>query len=88
MFTSLTFEGMFQIVLAGEGLLVLILQFDHLKHTIIDLARLSQASHEQAGLFLLQVQSVLKCFHVLYIVHEKIDGNRLDRLRTGGNSSP
>jgi hypothetical protein len=30
------------------------------------MSRLSQASHEQAGLFLLHVQSVLKCFHVLY----------------------
>ena len=66
MFTSMTFESLFQIRLAGEGALVLILLFDHLKHLIIDLARLSQASHEQAGLFLLHVQSVLKCFHVLY----------------------
>ena len=66
MCTSLTFESMFQIVLTGECLLVLILLFDHLKHTIIDMSRLSQASHEQAGLFLLHVQSVLKCFHVLY----------------------
>ena len=66
MCTSLTLESRFQIVLTGECLLVLILLFDHLKHTIIDMSRLSQASHEQAGLFLLHVQSVLKCFHALY----------------------
>ncbi len=66
MFTSMTFESLFQIRLAGEGALVLILLFDHLKHLIIDLSRFSQASHEQAGLFLIHVQSVLKCFHVLY----------------------
>jgi hypothetical protein len=66
MFTSMTFESMFQIVLTGKRALLLILLFDHLKHTIIDMSRLSQASHEQVGLFLLHVQSVLKCFHVLY----------------------
>ncbi len=66
MFTSMTFESIFQIVLTGKRALLLILLFDHLKHTIIDLSRLSQASHEQVGLFLLHVQSVLKCFHVLY----------------------
>jgi hypothetical protein len=62
----MTFESLFQIVLTGERALLLILPFDHLKHTIIDLSRLSQASHEQVGLLLIQVQSVLKCFHVLY----------------------
>src|SRR6266581_4243378 len=65
LFTSMTFESMFQIVLTGERALLLILLFDHLKHTIIDMSRRSQASHEQVGLFLIHVQSVLKCFHVL-----------------------
>ena len=41
--------------------------------SIIDMARRSQASHEQVGLFLIHVQSVLKCFHVLcYNVLEKV----------------
>src|SRR6266487_5600266 len=66
LFTALTFESLFQIVLTGERAVLLILLFDHLKHTIIDMARRSQASHEQVGLFLIHVQSVLKCFHVLY----------------------
>jgi hypothetical protein len=66
MFTAMTFESIFQIVLTGERAVLLILLFDHLKHTIIDMSRVSQASHEQVGLFLIQVQSVLKCFHVLY----------------------
>ncbi len=66
MLTPMTFESMFQIILTGERACILILLFDHLEHTIIDLARLSQASHEQTGLILLHVQSVLKCFHVHY----------------------
>ena len=66
MCTSMTFESMFQIRLTGERACLLILLFDHLEHSIIDMARLSQASHEQTGLVLLHVQSVLKCFHVHY----------------------
>ena len=73
MITALTFESTFQIVLTGERALLLILLFDHLKHPIIDMARRSQASHEQVGLFLIHVQSVLKCFHVLcYNALEKV----------------
>ncbi len=66
MLTSLTFESIFQIIHTGERLLLLILCFDHLQHPIIDMSRLSQASHEQAALFLVHVQSVLKCFHAFY----------------------
>ncbi len=66
MLASLTFESLFQIILTGERALVLILLFDHLKHRIIDRARLSQASHEETGLCLIWVQAILECFHVLY----------------------
>src|SRR6266536_3456833 len=73
LFTALTFESLFQIVLTGERAVLIILLFDHLKHPIIDMARRSQASHEQVGLFLIHVQSVLKCFHVLcYNALEKV----------------
>ncbi len=73
LFAAMTFESMFQIVLTGECALLLILLFDHLKHPIIDMSRRSQASHEQVGLFLIRVQSVLKCFHVLcYNALEKV----------------
>ena len=56
-----------QIILRGKRALVLILLLDGLKHLVIELARLSQATHEQAGLFLVWIQSKLKCSHVLII---------------------
>ncbi len=56
-----------QIILRGKRALVLILSLDGLKHLVIELARLSQAPHEQAGLFLIRIQSKLKCSHILVI---------------------
>jgi hypothetical protein len=63
---SMASKSIFQSILTGERALLLILLFDSLQHSIIDMARLNQACHERAGLFLIHVQSVLKCFHVLY----------------------
>ncbi len=62
MFT-LSFECRFQIILAGECALALILRFDRLQHTIVNRARLSQACHEQARLFLVHEKAILKRFH-------------------------
>ena len=67
MLTAPSLELCGQIVLRGEGALVLIVLLDGLKHLVIELARLSQATHEQAGLFLVWIQSTLKCSHVLVI---------------------
>jgi len=63
---SRALKSMFQSILTGERALLLILLFDSLQHSMIDMARLNQACHERPGLFLIHVQSVLKCFHVLY----------------------
>lgn len=60
---TLSFEDGLKLVLGWNCPLFLILRLDGLKHAIINDARLSQASHELAGLFLIQEQAVLKCFH-------------------------
>ena len=41
-------------------------QMNRLRHAIIHDTRLTQASEEQAGLFLVRIQSKLKRFHVFY----------------------
>ena len=56
-----------QIILRGKRALVLIVLLDGLKHLVVELARLSQATHEQMALFLIRIQSKLKCSHVLVI---------------------
>jgi len=61
---ALSFESLFQVILAGECLILLILRLDCLKHAIINGARLCQASHEQAGLFLIHEKAKLKRSHV------------------------
>ena len=63
---TLSLESSFQVIFAWKRLLLLVLLLDRLKHAIIDDARLTQASQEQAGLFLVRIQSKLKRFHVFY----------------------
>src|SRR5437879_9651383 len=63
MFTATTFKPCRQIILARECPLFHILLLDRLKHLIIDDARLTQALHEQMGLFLLHVKAIFKRFH-------------------------
>lgn len=65
MFT-LPLESTLKVIFARKRVLLLVLLLDRLKHAIIDDARLTQASHEQAGLFLLWVDPILKRFHVFY----------------------
>jgi len=65
MFT-LPLESTLKIIFAWKRLLLLVLLLDRLKHAIIDDARLTQASHEQAGLFLIWVDPILKRFHVFH----------------------
>jgi hypothetical protein len=60
-----------QIILRGKRALVLIVLLDGREHLVIELARLSQATHEQAGLFLIRVQSKLKCSHILFIARRR-----------------
>ena len=57
------FECRFKLILAWERSISLILCLDHLKHPIVNGARLSQACHEFTGLFLLHEQAVFKRFH-------------------------
>ncbi len=54
----MSLESTFQIILTGEGAVVLILLLDGLKHLIIQDARLFQALHEQMGLLLIHEKSV------------------------------
>ena len=63
---TLSLESSFQLIFAWKGVLVLILLLNRLKHAIIHATRLTQASQEQAGLFLVRIQSKLKRFHVFY----------------------
>jgi hypothetical protein len=63
---TLSLESSFQLIFAWKCVLILILLLNRLKHAIINDTRLTQASQEQAGLFLVRVQSKLKCFHVFY----------------------
>src|SRR5579884_60357 len=66
-FTAPPFESGGQIVLRGEGPLLLILYLDRLKHLIVQEARLLQALYEQASLFLIRIQSKLKRSHLLIL---------------------
>src|SRR5713101_3877961 len=63
MFTSTTLELCSQIVLRWECAILLILCLKRSQHLIIELARLGQASHKQAGLFLIHKQAILKRSH-------------------------
>ena len=62
--TATAFELCRQIILRGERTLLCILRLDGLKHLVIELARLCQACHEQAGLGLIWIQAVFKRSHV------------------------
>ncbi len=68
MFTATAFELCGQIVLRGECSFLRILRFGDLKHLIIELARLDQALHQQAGLFLIWIQAVFKRSHILILI--------------------
>lgn len=60
---ALPFESLFQIILARECSILLILLFDRLKHLIVHDARLTQAVHKQTGLFLIHKKPILKRSH-------------------------
>ena len=60
---TLSFESFFQLILAGECPILLIVCLDRLKHVIVNGARLTQALHEQMGLLLIRIQTILKCSH-------------------------
>jgi hypothetical protein len=60
----LPFESGFQIILAWERPIMLILLFNGLKHAIVNDARLTQALHELGMLFRIHKESVLKRLHL------------------------
>ena len=68
---AVSFEGSFKLVLAEKCAMLLILCFDRLQHRIVNAARLSQAGHELAGLFLIHEQPIFKRSHV-YILMQPI----------------
>ncbi len=76
MLTTTAFELCCQIILRGERASFSILRLGDLKHLVIELARLCQACHEQAGLFLLRIQSKLKRSHILIIAIRERNVNR------------
>ncbi len=63
MLTATAFELRGQIVLAWERAILLILLLQGLKHLIIQEARLTQTLHQQAGLFFIHQQAILKRSH-------------------------
>ena len=68
--TALETSG--EIILAREGPSLLILSLDGLKHLVIELARLDQATHEQMGLCCIGIQAVFKRSHG-YILRNLIE---------------
>ena len=79
---TLPFESRFQLILAGECPILLILSLNRLKHPIVNDARLCQASHEQARLFLIWIQTVFKCSHE----HTLLQAIRI--VKRQGNTKP
>src|SRR2546421_4648012 len=67
MFTATSLEPCRQIVLGGKRPILFILLLHLSQHLIIELAGLSQATHEQTGLVLIRIQSKLKRSHALTI---------------------
>lgn len=65
---ALSLKSSFQVILAWEGTIFLIVRLDRLKHLIIDKASLFQALHEHLGLFPVHVQAILKCSHADILV--------------------
>src|SRR5262249_51511539 len=63
MFTSTTLELCRQIVLRWEGLILLIVCLKRSQHLVIELARLGQAGHKQAGPFIIHEQAILTRSH-------------------------
>ena len=77
-----------QIILAGEGALLLVLCFRDLKHLVIQDARLTQAVHEQGMLVLRDEKAILKRFHTsMYYGLESVC-QQFYRLRADSNSHP
>ena len=63
MLTTTAFEASRQIVLCGKRTMLCILLLYGFQHLIREIARRSQATHEQRGLFFIWVQSVFKRSH-------------------------
>ena len=63
MLPATAFETSGEIILAWKCTLLLILSLDGLKHLVIELARLDQATHEQMGLCCIGIQAVFKRSH-------------------------
>jgi hypothetical protein len=60
---ALSLKSIFQVILAWESPLLLILCLEHLKHLIVNDARLDQALHEQGALLLIRIEAILKRSH-------------------------
>ena len=67
MFPSTSLESGGQVILRWKRPLLCILYLNGLKHRVIDMPRLPQASHEQFGLFLIRIEAILKRSHVLTV---------------------
>ena len=61
-----SFEASGQIVLQQERAVLLIVLLGGSQHLVIEMPRLDEAGHEQAGLFLVWIQAVFKRFHDLH----------------------
>ena len=68
MCTTTSFEGGIQGVLARKCAILLILCLERGKHLVIEHARLGKASHEQFGLFLIGIQTILKQLHTYILM--------------------
>ena len=64
--TASPFEASRQIVLQQERALLFIVLLGGSQHLVIEMTRLDEAGHEQAGLFLVWIQAVFKRSHDLH----------------------
>jgi hypothetical protein len=85
---ALPFECGLEIILGGKYFILLVLCFDGFKHAIVNGARLCQACHEQASLFVIRIQSKLKRSHI-YILQISLELSSEGCAPCGGGiSSP
>jgi hypothetical protein len=71
---TMTFKSFFEIILRGKRATLLIVCLNHLKHAIVNHARLNQASHEQMVLSFIHEKSILVCPHHPNYIFVGIDG--------------
>jgi uncharacterized membrane protein len=72
MLTATSFKGSGQIVLRGEGTLLLIVLLDHGQHLIVEVAGFDQALHEGVPLGLIRIEAEFKRLHAVQFTAKRL----------------